>query len=53
MYDRVKKIISRTSVLISCVEAMSKELQEIKECEGAKVNTERRSVEQVRKDNAS
>ena len=34
MYDRVKKIISRTSVLISCVEAMSKELQEIKECEG-------------------
>lgn len=34
MYDRVKKIISRTSVLISCVEAMSNELQEIKECEG-------------------
>lgn len=30
MYDRVKKIIKRTSVFIACVEAMSTELQDIK-----------------------
>lgn len=30
MYDRVQKIIKRTSVLIACVGAMSTELQEVK-----------------------
>lgn len=49
MYDRVKKIISRTSVLISCVEAMSKELQEIKECEGRKLTQNEEALSEYAK----